>query len=132
MKRLVFFTGVILALVGVTAVEVRAGMILGWGETATPKSSLTNLTAVSAGAYHSIVLKSDGTIVGWGSNEFGQAAPSDGDNLIMMQSGEYLTTFSVTCVTISWFFLTRSSLDIPGFRGKPEVTTTISEFIVSA
>ena len=33
---------------------------------------LTNLTAVTAGAYHSLALKNDGTVVAWGDNTFGQ------------------------------------------------------------
>ena len=66
--------GVILAIWWVLP-AVRAGTIVGWGETATPQSTLTNLVAISAGGYHSIVLKEDGSIVGWGGNEYGQSSP---------------------------------------------------------
>jgi len=36
-------------------------------------SDLTNVVAVAAGGAHSLALKSDGTVWGWGNNEFGQA-----------------------------------------------------------
>lgn len=34
---------------------------------------LTNIVAVAAGGAHSLALKNDGTVWGWGNNEFGQA-----------------------------------------------------------
>jgi len=34
--------------------------------------------AISAGEQHSLALKSDGSIVGWGSNDFGQASRANG------------------------------------------------------
>jgi hypothetical protein len=39
---------------------------------------LTNVTAVAAGAYQSLALKSDGTVVAWGDNDFGQTDVPDG------------------------------------------------------
>lgn len=45
-----------------------------------PVSYLTNITDVSAGAYHSLALKNNGTITGWGDDISGQAS-----------NGNYLT-----------------------------------------
>lgn len=40
---------------------------------ATPPADLSNVVAVAAGPSHSLALKSDGTVVGWGFNAVGQA-----------------------------------------------------------
>ncbi len=42
-----------------------------FGQTSIPLS-LTNVTAVAAGAYHNLGLKADGTVVAWGQNSSGQ------------------------------------------------------------
>jgi hypothetical protein len=36
---------------------------------------LSNVVAIAAGGDHGLALKSDGTVVGWGRNDFGQASP---------------------------------------------------------
>jgi alpha-tubulin suppressor-like RCC1 family protein len=35
-------------------------------------AGLDQVTAISAGAYHSMALKADGTVVAWGDDEWGQ------------------------------------------------------------
>jgi len=30
------------------------------------------VAAIAAGVYHSLALKADGTVIGWGNNDFGQ------------------------------------------------------------
>ncbi len=50
----------------------------------------------------------------------------------MMQSGEYLTTCSVTAFMMPKLTFSRSSRLMPGLRGTPEVMTTTSEFAVCA
>ena len=49
----------------------------------------TDFTAVAAGWNHSIGLKSDGSIVGWGWNYYGQATPPSGNDFIAIAAGEY-------------------------------------------
>ena len=41
-------------------------------------NGLTGITAVSAGAYFSVALKNDGTVVGWGDNTYGQTTVPSG------------------------------------------------------
>ena len=59
-------------------------------------------------------------------------ASSGLDTTMMMQLGEYLTTCSVTCCMMPKFTFRRSSRLMPGLRGSPDVTTTISELALSA
>jgi alpha-tubulin suppressor-like RCC1 family protein len=42
---------------------------------------VTNATSVSAGSYHGLARKSDGTVVGWGYNDGGQATGTPSSNL---------------------------------------------------
>lgn len=49
------------------------GNIVGWGaQVVVEPSDLSDLVAVAGGRSHSLGLKSDGTIVAWGRNDFGQ------------------------------------------------------------
>ena len=41
------------------------------GQTNVP-GGLSNVVAVAGGFYHSLALKSDGTVVAWGDNSYGQ------------------------------------------------------------
>jgi hypothetical protein len=47
--------------------------VVGWGDTIPqPTAGLSGVTAIAAGHYHSLALKSDGTVVGWGADWNGQ------------------------------------------------------------
>jgi alpha-tubulin suppressor-like RCC1 family protein len=51
-------------------------------------SGLTNVAAVAAGFYHDLALNSDGTVVGWGQNYFGQTdTPAGLTNAIAIAAG---------------------------------------------
>lgn len=57
---------------------LRDGTVGHWGsETiyrdATPPTGLSNVVAVAAGPSHSLALKKDGTVVGWGWNQWGES-----------------------------------------------------------
>ncbi len=54
------------------------GIVTSWGgetiyKDATPPQDLTNVIAIAAGLNHTLALKKDGTVVGWGFNGEGQA-----------------------------------------------------------
>ncbi len=49
---------------------------------------LTNAVAVAAGVYHSLALRSDGTVAAWGDNEHGQAnVPPDLGDMVALSAG---------------------------------------------
>ena len=46
------------------------------------------VTAIAAGYYHSLALKSNGTVVAWGRNNYGQSAvPADLSDVIAISGG---------------------------------------------
>ena len=47
--------------------------------------------AIAAGWAHSLALKEDGSIVGWGRNDRGQATPPAGNNYVAVAAGEYFS-----------------------------------------
>ena len=57
------------------------------GETNLPPG-LTNVVAISCGAYHGLALKNDGTVAAWGYNNFGQAnVPAGLSNVVAVAGG---------------------------------------------
>ncbi len=75
---------------------LRDGTVGQWGirtehKDDTPPVGLSNVVAVAAGASHSLALKSDGTVVGWGWNQFGEATglpTTNAVNLAYLSSGQ--------------------------------------------
>ncbi len=53
------------------------GLVTGWGGNASGQTSapadLSGVQAISAGYYHSVALKNDGTVIAWGSNNSGES-----------------------------------------------------------
>ena len=53
---------------------------------------------VAAGGYHSLALKSDGSIVGWGSNDYGEASPPEGNDFVAIAaSWDYSLAIRRSC-----------------------------------
>ena len=78
----------------------RDGTVVEWSERggwdayepvldATPPG-LFGVVAIAAGRKHRLALKSDGTIVGWGANNYGQATPPVGlSGVVAIAAGDY-------------------------------------------
>jgi len=74
---------------GVFTLPAYAHDIIAWGDQTFDSSDfpITNAVAISAGASHSLTLKSDGSIVGWGYNGDGQATPPAGSDFVAIAAG---------------------------------------------
>jgi trimeric autotransporter adhesin len=74
----------------------RDGTVEHWGgesvyKDATPPEGLSNVVAVAAGPSHSLALKSDGTVIGWGWNKAGEATgtpTTNAPNLAYLSAGQ--------------------------------------------
>ena len=89
-KRLFFLTFLSLAFSCLSSSAVQAeqqGHIYGWGKSKLPNETLTNISKIAAGRRHSLALKSDGSIVGWGGDDYGQATPPTGNDFIAIALG---------------------------------------------
>jgi alpha-tubulin suppressor-like RCC1 family protein len=74
--------------------------VLGWGVTEVfngtvwvdvrPPNTLGNVTNVAVGGAHSLALRADGSVVGWGDNSFGQIGiPPDVTNIVAIAAGQH-------------------------------------------
>lgn len=84
-KAVLFLSTVLLAL---SPSIVLADSVVGWGgQKVFDISRLKGLVAISASDFHSLALKSDGSIVGWGRDHYGQASPPLGNDFIAIAAG---------------------------------------------
>jgi len=60
-----------------------------WGYMDVDSKKITsyNFVTIAVGGYHSLALKSDGSIVGWDGNNYNQAAPPAGNDFIAIAAG---------------------------------------------
>jgi alpha-tubulin suppressor-like RCC1 family protein len=91
--------------------------VVGWGVStvAIPPSWLTNVTAISAGGYHSLALRTDGTVVAWGGGSVGQLNVPDGLNNAIAISAGYAFSLALRDdgTVIGWGQNFDGAFDIP-------------------
>ena len=62
--------------------------VVSWGSSTPP--GLTGLVAVDAGGNDSLAVKSDGTLIGWGADDYGKATPPAGlTGMVAVAAGAY-------------------------------------------
>ncbi|MET1007718.1 MAG: hypothetical protein ABWX96_19365 [Propionibacteriaceae bacterium] len=108
---------------------VRPSSVVSWGgpadlqELLTPPADLQDAVAVSAsdsaGSYASLALRSDGTVVGWGQNNYGETSPpADLTGVVAIDSGP---GFSVALRSdgsvAAWGSNASGQLDVPADLG---------------
>jgi hypothetical protein len=71
------------------ALPANAGSIIGWGNQVIDSTEFSKKDhiAIAEGSFHCLALKSDGSIVGWGYDKYGQASPPDGNDFIAISAG---------------------------------------------
>ena len=81
--------------------QTQGGTVIGWGagtnygyqwpnfgQIVIPASATIGVKAISAGEFYSLALKNDGTVIGWGRNDFGQQnIPSGLTNVTSIAAG---------------------------------------------
>lgn len=67
---------------GGTNGQLGGGYTTGASDTPTQISSVSNITSIAAGAYHNVVLNSNGTVWAWGDNTYGQVGIGNSTNTV--------------------------------------------------
>ena len=85
---------------------------------------LSNVVAIAAGFYHSLALKSDGTVVGWGDDFYGEATPPRTlKDVIAISAGAYHSlALKKDGTVIGWGM---------GFYGETDITTSGTNLVTS-
>ncbi|MHC4624342.1 MAG: RCC1 domain-containing protein [Planctomycetota bacterium] len=71
----------------VAAVPRVGGEVVSWGVMKMPDAELSQISKIAAGQAHSVALKSDGGLVGWGLDDYGQATPAAGSDFVAVAAG---------------------------------------------
>ncbi|MCX6924577.1 MAG: immunoglobulin domain-containing protein [Verrucomicrobia bacterium] len=91
------------------------GAVIGWSATNTLPAGLSDVIAISAGGDHDLALKTDGTVVAWGENTFGQSTvPAGLNNVIAVAAGGYHNLALKTDGTVvAWGFNDEGQAAVP-------------------
>ena len=58
-----------------------------FGNNLEPPPDLSDVVDIAAGYYHNLALKSDGTVVSWGQNDWNQNLPQSFDDVVQIDAG---------------------------------------------
>jgi PKD repeat protein/pimeloyl-ACP methyl ester carboxylesterase len=81
------------------------GTVVAWGSQVIPYvASGTRFTKIAAGVFHSMALKSDGTVFAWGDNEYGESTvPSNLTGVVAIAAGfDYDLSLKSDGTVVAW------------------------------
>ncbi len=85
LKKVLISIIILSALLSSTQLQAtQSGKIIGWG---VGNMHGDDFVAISAGGWHDLALKQDGSIIGWGDNWWGEANPPDGNDFVAIAAG---------------------------------------------
>ncbi|MEZ0325772.1 MAG: RCC1 domain-containing protein [Fimbriimonas sp.] len=90
----------------------------GWGYNANGQCNVPSdlrAVAIDGGAHHSLALRSDGTVTGWGENEFGQASPPPGltDAVAISAGRAHSLALTSNGTIVAWGLNDAGQCDVP-------------------
>src|SRR6185369_12600587 len=93
------------------------GNVVGWGARVIPNVAPgTRFTKIAAGFWYSLALKSDGTVVAWGENNFGQSTVPGGLNgvVAIAAGGNYCLALKSDGTVVAWGANFQGQTTVPG------------------
>jgi hypothetical protein len=86
---------------------------------------LSNVVAIAAGDYHSLAVKADGTVVGWGDNSQDQAQPPAGlSNVVAVAAGSgHTLALKSDTTAVAWG---------NNLQGQCNISATLSNIVLLA
>ena len=97
--------------------EVRAGRVVSWGgyDQSTVPPGLSVATAIAAGYAHSLAMKWNGTVVGWGADWYGQSSvPAGLSNVIAVSAGGYHSlALRADGTVVGWGYNSDNQANVP-------------------
>ena len=76
--------------------------------------SSQDFTAIAAGAYHSLALRSDGSLAAWGWNDYGQSDAPSGNDFVAISAGEWHSVaIRKDGSIVAWGRNRRGEIDVP-------------------
>ncbi|EFO81720.1 Immunoglobulin I-set domain protein [Oscillochloris trichoides DG-6] len=96
------------------------GTVVAWGDNGEGQTSvpngLSNVVAIAAGMYHSMVLKADGTVVAWGNNIIGQTSVPNGlSNVVAIAAGgSHCLALKADGTVVAWGASWYGQTNVPG------------------
>ena len=88
--------------------DLSVGLVAIWGRSTAGQTNLpaglTNITAVSCGGAHNLLLRSDGTVLSWGENDYGQTnVPPGLTNVVSISaSGDSSMALKADGTVVGW------------------------------